>query len=241
MLWSSSQTVEMTFLVESGNEEISSDNELADARRLLALTDIVDRYPQVVSRRVTGIIYILIGGGISFATLVMFVLTVVLEPQAWDPLLNLLFVGVSLLITWIIAFRLVGPLTKSAPQQLPQDENIKYFYLMWGIIAIILAVSSVILFTQEDQLLFPVLVQILLAIGQITSFFMGRRIEDFSDFLKENLALGIAAILSIPFMLLLPLLAYLILIIVDIGGIYILGVYALITAERLLLESTGRG
>jgi hypothetical protein len=85
------------------------------------------------------------------------------------------------------------------------------------------------------------MVQLLVGIGQTTTFFIGRMNEDASDFLKENLSLGIAAIVSVPFMLLLPLLAYLILIIVDIGGIYILGVYALITAERLLLESTGRG
>ncbi|MHA2379839.1 MAG: hypothetical protein ACXADS_11235 [Candidatus Thorarchaeota archaeon] len=226
---------------ESEEDEIGSDDELADARRLLALTDIVDRYPQVVTRRVTGIIYILIGGGISFATLVMFVLTVVLEPQAWNPLLNLLFVAISLLITWVIAFRLVGPLTKSAPRQEVEDENIRFFYLMWGVITIILAVSSVILFTQENQWLFPVLVQILLGLGQTATYFMGQLNPEAGSFHKENLALGIAAFLSIPFMLLLPLLAYLILIIVDIGGIYILGVYALITAERLLLESTGRG
>jgi hypothetical protein len=226
---------------ESEKDEIGLDDELADARRLLALTDIVDRYPQVVTRRVTGIIYILIGGGISFATLVMFVLTVVLEPQAWNPLLNLLFVTVSLLITWVIAFRLVGPLTKSAPRQEAEDENVRFFYLMWGVIAIILAVSSVILFTQENQWLFPIMVQILLGLGQTATYFMGRLNPEAGFFHKENLALGIAAILSIPFMLLLPLLAYLILIVVDIGGIYILGVYALITAERLLLESTGRG
>jgi hypothetical protein len=225
---------------ESGNEEIGSD-ELDEARRLLALTDIVDRYPQVVQRRVTGIIYVLIGGGISFATLVMIVLTVALEPLAWNPLLNLLFVGVCLLITWIITFRLVGPLTRSAPQQVREDEDIRFFYLMWGVIAIILAVSSVILFTQENQWLFPVLVQVLLGFGQIVSYYMGRRHDIGSAFVGENLALGIAALLSIPFMLLIPLLSYLILIVVDIGGMYLLGVYALITAERLLLESTGRG
>lgn len=226
---------------ESENDIIDSDDELADARRLLALADIVDRYPQVVTRRVTGIIYILIGGGISFATLVMFVLTVVLEPQAWNPLLNLLFVGVSLLITWIIAFRLVGPLTKSAPRQEIEEEGARIFFAMWGVIAIIIAVSSVILFTQENQWLFPIEVQILLGYGQSMNYFMGRRSEDSNGFVRENLALGLAAILSIPFMLLFPLLAYLILIVVDIGGIYIVGVYALITAERLLLESTGRG
>jgi hypothetical protein len=226
---------------ESENDRNDSDDELADARRLLALADIVDRYPQVVTRRVTGIIYILIGGGISFATLVMFVLTVVLEPQAWNPLLNLLFVGVSLLITWIIAFRLVGPLTKSAPRPEIEEEGARIFLAMWGVIAIIIAVSSVILFTQANQWLFPIEVQILLGFGQTMNYLMGRQSVSNNGFVKENLALGLAAFLSIPLMLLLPLLAYLILIIVDIGGIYLLGVYALITAERLLLESTGRG
>ncbi|MHA2313346.1 MAG: hypothetical protein ACXADF_17805 [Candidatus Thorarchaeota archaeon] len=226
---------------ESENDRIDSDDEFPDARRLLALTDIVDKYPQVVSRRVTGIIYVLIGGGISFATLVMFVLTVVLEPQAWNPLVNLLFVGVSLLITWVIAFRLVGPLTKSAPRQTFEEGGAREFYALWGVIAIILAVSSVFLFTQEDQLLFPVLVQILLGIGQSSNYFLSRRDDHGDVFASENLVLGIAAVLSIPLMLLLPMLAYLILIVVDIGGIYLLGIYALITAEKLLLDSNGRG
>jgi hypothetical protein len=227
--------------VPESENRIGSEDELADARRLLALADIVDRYPQVVTRRVTGIIYILIGGGISFATLIMFVLTAVLEPQAWNPLLNLLFVAVSLLITWIIAFRLVGPLTKSFPRQELEEEGVRFFYAMWGVIAIILAVSSVIIFTQENQWLFPVEVQMLLGFGQTATYYMSRHDEYGGGFVKENLALGIAAFLSIPLMLLLPLIAYLILIVVDIGGIYLLGVYALITAERLLLESTGRG
>ena len=216
-------------------------DELADARRLLALTDIVDRYPHVVTRRVTGIIYILIGGGISFATLVMFVLMVVYSPQAWDPLLNLTFVGVSLLITWVIAFRLVGPLTKSFPKKEVETKPPRWFYAMWGIIAIILAVSSVFLFTQDNPLGFPVLVQCVLAFGQFANYYLARIDPESGGFRRENLVFAIVAMMSIPFMLLLPELAYLILIIVDIGGIYIIGVYALITAERLLLETTGRG
>lgn len=228
-------------MAEPERDEIDTDDDLADARRLLVLTDIVERYPQVVTRRVTGIIFILIGGGISFATLVMFVLTIVLEPQPWNPLLNLLFVGVSLLITWVIAFRLVGPLTKSIPRYEIEQEGAWIFYLMWTIIAIILAVSSVIIFTQDNQWLFPIEVQVLLGIGQTATYFGSKRDPQSAAFAKENLALGMTAIISIPFMLLLPMLAYLILIIVDIGGIYLLGVYALITAERLLLESTGRG
>ncbi|MFW9889762.1 MAG: hypothetical protein ACFFER_16360, partial [Candidatus Thorarchaeota archaeon] len=139
---------------DSESDRSDSDDELDDARRLLALTDIVDRYPQVVTRRVNGIIYILIGGGISFATLVMFVLTVVYSPLAWNPLLNLTFVAVSLLITWVIAFRLVGPLTRSFPKKAVQQKPPIWFYIMWGAIAVVLAVSSVVLFTQDNQVVF---------------------------------------------------------------------------------------
>ncbi|NHJ14873.1 MAG: hypothetical protein EAX95_14425 [Candidatus Thorarchaeota archaeon] len=227
-------------MTEEERKEALGD-ELAEVRRLLALTDIVDRYPQVVTRRVNGIIYILIGGGISFATLVMFVLTVVYDPQAWNPLLNLTFVGVSLLITWIIAFRLVGPLTKSLPAEEEQEKPPMWFYVMWGVIAIALAVSSVFLFTQENPVGFPILVQCVLAFGQYVNYFVSRKDPKSGGFYRENLIFALVALMSIPFMLLLPELAYLILIIVDIGGIYIIGVYALITAERILLETTRRG
>jgi hypothetical protein len=219
---------------------MDSDDELTDARRLLALADIVDTYPQVVTRRVTGIIYILIGGGISFATLIMFVLMVVYSPEAWNPLLNLSFVGVSLLITWLIAFRLVGPLTKSFPKKEVEKKPPMWFYAMWGIIAIILAVSSVFLFTQDNPLGFPILVQCVLAVGQFANYLLARMDPETGGFYRENLVFAIIALMSIPFMLFLSELAYLILIVVDIGGIYIIGVYALITAERLLLETTGR-
>ena len=226
---------------DSESDGTDSDDELADARRLLALTDIVDRYPKVVTRRVNGIIYILIGGGISFATLVLFVLTVVYGPLAWNPLLNLAFVALSLLITWVIAFRLVGPLTRSFAKKVVQQNPPIWFYIMWGAIAIVLAISSVFLFTQENQLGFPIVVQCVLAFGQGVNYYASRMDPEETGFYKENLAFAIAALLSIPIMLLLPELAYLILIIVDIGGIYIIGVYALITAERLLLETTRRG
>ncbi|MFW9804387.1 MAG: hypothetical protein ACFFFC_17145 [Candidatus Thorarchaeota archaeon] len=226
---------------DSEKDGIDSDDELSDARRLLALAEIVDRYPKVVTRRVNGIIYILIGGGISFATLVMFVLTVVYSPLAWNPLLNLAFVAVSLLITWVIAFRLFGPLTRSFPKREVQQKPPTWFYIMWGVIGVILAVASVFLFTQENQLGFPILVQCVLAFGQSVNYYFSRKDPESGGFYKENLVFAIAALLSIPLMLLLQELAYLILIIVDIGGIYIIGVYALITAERLLLETTGRG
>jgi hypothetical protein len=218
-----------------------NEDEIADVKRLLALGEIVDKYPQVITRRITGITYVLIGGAISFATLVMFVLTVVYQPLPWNPLINLLFVGVSLLITWIIAFRLIGPLTKSMPKKPPDREPPKWYLVMWAFIAIILTIGSVFLFTQENPVGFPILVQCVLALGQAVPFLASRKDPDGSDFGKESFAFAIAALLSIPLMLLVPELAYLLIIVVDIGGIFILGVYALVTAEQLLLETTGRG
>jgi hypothetical protein len=42
-------------------------------------------------------------------------------------------------------------------------------------------------------------------------------------------------------MLFFPLLGFTILILVDIGGIFIQGVYLLISAEKALFQTTGRG
>ena len=170
----------------------------------------------------------------------MYALAVSLAIEGWDPLYNLLFVGVSLGLTWLIAFRLIGPLTRSYPQ--PESEEVASWMMpMWAIIAIILAISSVIAFSLDIAWLFPVLVQILMAVGNIGNYFALGISPAENPFRKESIYFALAGLLSIPFMVLLPDLAYMFLIVVDIGGIYILGVYALITAERLLLEGTGRG
>jgi hypothetical protein len=50
-------------------KELTQEEMLERAKQLLTLTDLVDRYPAVMERRITGMIFVLIGGGVSLATL----------------------------------------------------------------------------------------------------------------------------------------------------------------------------
>ncbi|MHA2077930.1 MAG: hypothetical protein ACW99X_10045, partial [Candidatus Thorarchaeota archaeon] len=58
---------------------------------------------------------------------------------------------------------------------------------------------------------------------------------------REHLYFAIVVFLSIIPMLMFLDVAHIFLIIADMGGIYVIGIYMLITAERLLLESKGQG
>ncbi len=64
--------------------------------------------------------------------------------------------------------------------------------------------------------------------------------NDSGAFAREHLVWAAVTLLSILPIVVFPELAYSIVAVVDLGGIYLLGIYALITAERLLLESNGR-
>ncbi|MCK5152484.1 MAG: hypothetical protein KAQ65_11600, partial [Candidatus Thorarchaeota archaeon] len=98
----------------SNDEKDPSQEEMLErAKQLLTLTDLVDRYPAVVERRITGIIFILIGGGVSLAALVFSSLMDTFPGIGSDVFVVVLFVVGILTFTGIIVFRLIIPLTQS--------------------------------------------------------------------------------------------------------------------------------
>jgi len=221
--------------------ENENDEELVEkAKQLLLLTDLIDKYPKVVARRVSGLIYLIIAGGISFATLIYMSLQNVLG--SIDPvLLNLGFVGISLFFSWLVAFRLVLPLTQSYPEEPKEKEGERAPFLVWGVLAVAIVVAAYVTFSTNNGIMFIPALQIIMGIGFLSNYILGRRSVEVDVFTQEHLYFALAVFLSLPAMFLFLELAYIILIVVDMGGIYVIGIYMLITAERLLLESKRQG
>ena len=222
-------------------EESEVDDEMVEkAKQLLLLTDLVDKYPMVVGRRVAGLVYLIIAGGISFTTLIYMALQDVFG--SGDPLLvNIGFVAISLLFSWIVAFRLVLPLTKSYPKQSNLEEGGMASVGIWGILAIAIVILSYVLFSSGTGELFAPILQVIMGIGFLSNYIGGKRTAGVDFFTREHLYFAIVVFLSIIPMLMFLEIAYIFLIIADMGGIYIIGIYMLVTAERLLLESKGQG
>ncbi|TFG98635.1 hypothetical protein E4H12_05525 [Candidatus Thorarchaeota archaeon] len=222
-------------------EKNGIDDEMIEkAKQLLLLTDLVDKYPLVVARRVSGLVYLIIAGGISFATLIYMSLQDIVG--LGDPfLVNLAFVGISLFFSWLVAFRLVLPLTQSYPQVTSLDEGGKAPFVIWGILATCIVILSFITFSTGIGYLFVPGLQLIMGTGFLSNYVLGRRSEGMDFFTREHLYFALAVFLSFIPMIMFLELAYVILIVVDMGGIYIIGIYMLITAERLLLESKGQG
>lgn len=217
------------------NEEL-----LEKAKQLLLLTDLVDLYPKVVARRVSGLVYLIIAGGISFATLIYMSLQNVFGPV--DPVLvNLVFVGISLFFSWIVAFRLVLSLTQSYPEEPRQKEGEKAPFIVWGTLAVVIVVVALITFSSGNGVLFIPILQIIMGTGFLSNYILGKRDVEVDIFTREHLYFAFAIFLSIIPMFLFIEIAYVLLIVVDMGGIYIIGIYMLITSERLLLESKRQG
>jgi hypothetical protein len=81
-----------------------------------------------------------------------------------------------------------------------------------------------------------------MGIGFLTNFIAGRReASNVGFYTRELLYFAIVVFLSVIPMLMFLEIGYVFLIVVDMGGIYVIGIYMLITAERLLLESKGQG
>jgi hypothetical protein len=222
------------------NPENSEEEDMIEkAKQLLQLTDLIEKYPQVVSRRVAGLVYIIIAGGISFATLIFTDLQLFLGTGN-ELLMNMGFVLLSLLFSWAVGFRLVVPLTKSYPQQEGMDSGGRPVLIIWGILVAAIIVTSFATFLAGMPQFFPPALQGIMGCGFVANYIAGRRggVEFYS---KEHAIFSGAVFLSIIPMLLLPAISYIFLIVVDMGGIYIIGIYMLITAERLLLESKGQG
>ena len=217
----------------------TEDDMIEKARQLLLLTDIVDKYPLVVARRVAGLVYIIMAGGISFVTLIFMSLQDILGPG--DFLINLGFVIFSLVFSWIIAFRLVIPLTRSYPQEPTLDEGGRATLVIWGILVVAIVIVSLLTFSAGMDNLFPPVLEFIMGIGFLSNYILGRRNTSVEFYTHEHLYFAITVLLSIIPMLLFPAMAYVIIIISCVGGIFVVGIYMLITAERLLLASKGQG
>ncbi len=217
----------------------TEDDMIEKASQLLLLTDIVDKYPLVVARRVAGLVYIIMAGGISFVTLIFMSLQDILGPG--DFLINLGFVIFSLVFSWIIAFRLVIPLTRSYPQEPTLDEGGRATLVIWGILVVAIVIVSLLTFSAGMDNLFPPVLEFIMGIGFLSNYILGRRNTSVEFYTHEHLYFAITVLLSIIPMLLFPAMAYVIIIISCVGGIFVVGIYMLITAERLLLASKGQG
>ena len=219
-----------------------TDKEMIEqAKKLLQLSDLVAKYPLVVARRVAGLVYLIIAGGISYTTLIYMSLQNILGPG--DPLLvNLGFVALSLVFSWVVAFRLVLPLTQSYPDTSPdEEEGSMYVFAIWGIIATAIVILAFVTFSTGSGLLFAPVLQLIMGTGFLTNYLLGRRGSGVEFYTKEHLYFAIVVFLSLIPMWIFLEFAYVFLIIADMGGIYVVGIYMLITAERLLLESKGQG
>jgi hypothetical protein len=222
-------------------ESAEADEEMVQkAKQLLLLTDLIDKYPAVVGRRVAGLVYLIIAGGISFTTLIFMFLQQVLGPG--NPLLvNLGFVLISLFFSWVVAYRLIVPLTRSYPPQPITDDGSRYTFAIWGILGAVIVVVSFILFPAGMINQFPPALQTIMGTGFLSNYLLGRRSGEEDSLTREHLYFALAVYLSMVLMLIFPPFAYVLLVVVDMGGVYVIGIYMLVTAERLLLESKGQG
>lgn len=222
------------------------DNDMTEkAKQLLLLADLVDKYPVVVARRVAGLVYLIIAGGISFTTLIYMSIQ-----NIWGSgdsfLVNLGFVILSLVFSWVVAFRLILPLTRSYPQPTTDADGGKGVFVVWGALAVAIVITSFVTnMTGTGQYFTPAL-QFIMGVGFLFNYLGGRREASGVEFYsREHLYFAIAVFFSIiPMFIFLNIgidIGYIFLIVVDMGGIYVIGIYMLITAERLLLQSRGKG
>ncbi|MHA1637044.1 MAG: hypothetical protein ACTSUO_07275 [Candidatus Thorarchaeota archaeon] len=223
------------------SSELSQEELLDKAKQFLALTALVEKYPEVVERRVMGLIFILIGGAISFATLIF---TNIINLVGWGDetmFLVIAFVIICLGLGFGITLKVITPIYKSygKPESSKHDMS-KTAKITWGVLTfLIIAVSIYVTFTNQ-MFLFAIFIQIFLAIGNGGNYYDSYRNQDGATPTKELLIFAIIIALSIIPMLLFLEWSTLILIVVDMGGIYIIGIYMLLTAEKMLLESSGR-
>ena len=232
--------------MSSGDEENQADSNsekdfVEQAKQLLELTDLVEKYPSVIVRRVTGLTYVLVGGGIAFTVLLFMSIIQFIGFIGDTILLVAAFVCISLLIAWGIPFRLIMPLTRTYPTPDDAPEGMSNFLkAVWVVVGSLMIIFSMVTFGIGQPNLYPVAVQLSMTVGNVANFYEASRGPQTVPFAREHLVFAVFVAFSVIPMLLLPILAYPILILVDVGGIYMLGVYMIITAERLLLESSRR-
>ncbi len=220
-------------------KELSQEEMLERAKQLLTLTDLVDRYPAVVERRVTGLIFILIGGGVSLATLFFSSLMSAYPGIGSDVFTVVLFVVGALALSGIIVFKLVNPLTQSYSNvaSSAKGEMSLAMKLTWGTLVVVIVIFTVYSFGTGQAELFPLFIQIILVIGNGAIYYDMKSDPKSSDLAVSHLVLVILIFVSIAPIILLPIIAFPIMILIDIGGLYALGVYTLLTAERILVQT----
>ena len=126
-------------------KDLTQEEMLERAKQLLTLTDLVDRYPAVMERRVTGMIFVLIGGGVSLATLFFTSLMSAYPDIGSDLFIVLVFVIGSLSISGIIVFRLISPLTRSY-SNIESSSKTDMSLMMkatWGIIVVVIIIFAI--------------------------------------------------------------------------------------------------
>jgi hypothetical protein len=192
-------------------------------------------------RRQNSCYCLIIAGGISFTTLIYMSVQNIFG--SGDPLLvNLGFVVLSLVFSWAVAFRLVLPLTQSYPQPTTDADGGKGIFVIWGTLAIVIVILSYVTFTMGSEQYFAPALQLIMGVGFLSNYLGGRREASGIEFYsREHLYFAIVVFLSVIPMLMFLEIGYVFLIVVDMGGIYVIGIYMLVTAERLLLESRGQG
>jgi len=220
-------------------KDLSQEEMLERAKQLLTLTDLVDRYPAVVERRITGIIFILIGGGVSLATLFFSSLMNAFPSIGSDLFIVVVFVIGSLALSGIIVFRLIRPLTQSYSNigSSTAEGMTLLMKATWGIIVVVIVLLTIYSFGTGQQQLFPIFIQIVLAFGNAAIYYDMRKDPQASEYSLSHLILVVLIVVSIVPIIILPSLAFTIMILIDIGGIYGLGIYILLTAERMLVQT----
>jgi hypothetical protein len=223
------------------NERLSNEDMLEQAKKLLTLTDLVDKYPEVVEKRVNGLIFVLIGGGISIAGLIFITLMPILEAGGMGLFGVMLFITANLLISWIISFRLIAPLMRSYGELDASDKTMSTeAKVFWGILASVIIITALVSFGTGQTWLFAPLMQTTLFLGNIANYFEAKKGDKQSSSAFIFLIYAILIGISILPILLFPTFAFTIMIAVDIGGLYAMGIYNLLTAERILVETLGR-
>ena len=214
---------------------------LDQAKQLLTLGNLVDQYPDVIARRITGLMYIVIGGGVSLSGLVFSTLLPLLGPAGNNVFVISLFVGIVLLITCFLSFKLIIPLTQSYPQLSKKNERAnKYVLVAWVILVILIMGLTFYAFGFNQPIVFPLGLQIFLGVGNLINYAISRDEPSEAPFASGYLIFAVSILLSIIPILLFPPAGFSIIILVDIGGIYVLGLSTLVSAERLLLASLDR-
>ena len=211
------------------------------AKQLLALGNLVNQYPDIVARRTVGLLYVLIGGAVSIAGLTFVTLVTFAIDIANNLFVVMAFVAVVLGITWLISFKLIVPLTRSYPKptRQPSPTDRKVFFA-WLTIAFFIMILTFYSFGTGQPHLFPLGIQLFIGGGNLFNYSASRNDPTEAPFARSNLAFSLGILASMVPIFLFPTLSYTIMMIVDLGGIYGLGLYMLSSAERLLLTSLER-